>query len=485
MDGSSSSYVAGCHLIFGLFFYDAFYSCINVAWSALFAETTCSKSERVSALKFSQFAILLSVIIVPVTEKLTNGLNDFWIFQYISIVIAVLAVLCFKVTGSLNYHKKGICEDSSSATLQSAAHLNFAAIATEILIPEQVMVKGSWKITFFYAACTLTPQLLVILSGKIIVRIGATSIILKSFVTSIIASASNDTALCHLMSSSKYYQALFITEIRCILVHSIAPLYQVLLADYIDEDLIYYSRQKPISTIIYSLAAVLIRPAQSIAPFIIVVILNHCGYKEYQTSNLASLELIDGMFYIVCSTTLHRYTDNTFTGQFISTVGIDFKEKKVIYKSGRIGYGGRGQRVLLQLWDTAGQERFRSLTTAFFRDAMGFILIFDITNEQSFLNIRDWLSQLKNIIICGNKSDLENRRQVSTARAKQLADQLGLPYFETSAYSSTNVEKSVDCLLDLVMQRIQQSVKHTRMPVGDSKGIILDADTTSSYCSYC
>lgn len=64
---------------------------------------------------------------------------------------------------------------------------------------------------------------------------------------------------------------------------------------------------------------------------------------------------------------------------------------------------------------------------------MGFILIFDITNEQSFLNIRDWLSQLKvhaycetpDIILCGNKSDLENRRQVSTARAKQLADQLG------------------------------------------------------------
>ncbi|KHJ89853.1 Ras family protein [Oesophagostomum dentatum] len=81
----------------------------------------------------------------------------------------------------------------------------------------------------------------------------------------------------------------------------------------------------------------------------------------------------------------------------------------------------------------ADQLGFRSLTTAFFRDAMGFILIFDITNEQSFLNIRDWLSQLKvhayceapDIIICGNKADLENRRQVSTARAKQLADQLG------------------------------------------------------------
>ena len=171
-------------------------------------------------------------------------------------------------------------------------------------------------------------------------------------------------------------------------------------------------------------------------------------------------------------------------------------------------------------WDTAGQERFRSLTTAFFRDAMGFILIFDITNEQSFLNIRDWLSQLKvcvpstcgfenrhqfqihayceqpDIILCGNKADLENRRQVSTARAKQLADQLGLPYFETSACTSTNVEKSVDCLLDMVMQRIQVSVDGelpVDLGVGGMAGrITVDDDTAlnsgqgmSSYCTNC
>ncbi|VDL79411.1 unnamed protein product [Nippostrongylus brasiliensis] len=110
---------------------------------------------------------------------------------------------------------------------------------------------------------------------------------------------------------------------------------------------------------------------------------------------------------------------------------------------------------------------------------MGFILIFDITNEQSFLNIRDWLSQLK--------ADLENRRQVSTARAKQLADQLGLPYFETSACTSTNVERAVDCLLDLVMQRIQQSVETSGLPLSECRGVSLDADTpsTSSYCTNC
>ncbi|KAL3074924.1 hypothetical protein niasHS_014369 [Heterodera schachtii] len=187
---------------------------------------------------------------------------------------------------------------------------------------------------------------------------------------------------------------------------------------------------------------------------------------------------------------LHRYTDNSFTGQFISTVGIDFKEKKVVR-----GFGGRGQRILLQLWDTAGQERFRSLTTAFFRDAMGFILIFDITNEQSFLNLKiHAYTETPDIILCGNKSDLENRRQVSTARAKQLADQLGLPYFETSACTSSNVEKSVDCLLDLVMQRIQMSVDGDNLPteyMGGGSRIMLDEEATnratgaSYYCANC
>ena len=77
--------------------------------------------------------------------------------------------------------------------------------------------------------------------------------------------------------------------------------------------------------------------------------------------------------------------------------------------------------------------RFRSLTTAFFRDAMGFILLFDLSNEQSFLNIRNWLSQLQthaycenpDIVLCGNKCDLEDRRMVSDAKAKDMAEKHG------------------------------------------------------------
>ena len=80
-----------------------------------------------------------------------------------------------------------------------------------------------------------------------------------------------------------------------------------------------------------------------------------------------------------------------FVLRFISTVGIDFREKKITWREPNRDLNdkqGRSQRIQLQLWDTAGQERFRSLTTAFFRDAMGFILMFDLTSDQSLLSTR-------------------------------------------------------------------------------------------------
>lgn len=97
------------------------------------------------------------------------------------------------------------------------------------------------------------------------------------------------------------------------------------------------------------------------------------------------------------TTFLYQYTEGVFHSRFISTVGIDFREKRLLYHARRSdgSLQPRAQRINLQLWDTAGQERFRSLTTAFFRDAMGFLLLFDVTSEQSFLAVNDWLQQLK------------------------------------------------------------------------------------------
>ncbi|NWJ03908.1 RB27B protein, partial [Crypturellus undulatus] len=175
------------------------------------------------------------------------------------------------------------------------------------------------------------------------------------------------------------------------------------------------------------------------------------------------------------TTFLYRYTDNKFNPKFITTVGIDFREKRVVYSSrGSNGAPGKAFKVHLQLWDTAGQERFRSLTTAFFRDAMGFLLMFDLTSQQSFLNVRNWMSQLQanaycenpDIVLVGNKADLADQREVNERQAKELADKYGIPYVETSAATGRAVAEAVEALLDLVMRRMEQCVERTPDPNG-------------------
>lgn len=171
---------------------------------------------------------------------------------------------------------------------------------------------------------------------------------------------------------------------------------------------------------------------------------------------------------------LYQYTDGTFNAKFVSTVGIDFRQKRVIHRSQVTdGVIGDSQRVHLQLWDTAGQERFRSLSTAFFRDAMGFLLVFDLTSNQSFTDIRNWLTLLQtnaycerpDMILVGNKKDLESQRVVSAEEAQKLADELNIPYVETSAATGEKVEFAVEKLLDLVMLRIEQSVDKSHLPI--------------------
>ena len=111
-------------------------------------------------------------------------------------------------------------------------------------------------------------------------------------------------------------------------------------------------------------------------------------------------------------------------------------------------------------------DSFRSLTTAFFRDAMGFILMFDLSSEQSFLNVRNWLAQLQchaycedpDVILVGNKADREDARVISQTRAKELADKYALPYIETSAFTAQNVKESIELLLDKVMSRMEKTI---------------------------
>jgi len=146
---------------------------------------------------------------------------------------------------------------------------------------------------------------------------------------------------------------------------------------------------------------------------------------------------------------LLRFADNSFTDNFISTIGVDFKMKTIDLD---------GKRVKLQIWDTAGQERFQTITTSYYRGAHGLIICFDVTNKASFDNIQKWLDDIERHapghvarLLVGNKCDLESKRMVDYFTAKQLADKLNIPYLETSAKDSINIDRSFEKLASLAM----------------------------------
>ncbi|XP_041794283.1 ras-related protein Rab-8B-like [Chelmon rostratus] len=137
---------------------------------------------------------------------------------------------------------------------------------------------------------------------------------------------------------------------------------------------------------------------------------------------------------------LFRFSEDSFNTTFISTIGIDFKIRTIELD---------GKRVKLQIWDTAGQERFRTITTAYYRGAMGIMLVYDICNEKSFENIKNWIRNIEEHassdvekMILGNKCDMTDRRQVSKDRGEKLAIDYGVKFLETSAKSSLNVEEA-------------------------------------------
>ncbi|KAA0152792.1 hypothetical protein FNF27_06561 [Cafeteria roenbergensis] len=133
---------------------------------------------------------------------------------------------------------------------------------------------------------------------------------------------------------------------------------------------------------------------------------------------------------------LLRFSDDNFVDSFISTIGVDFRFKSVKIDS---------KNVKLQIWDTAGQERFKTITAAYYRGADGIILVYDVTNRESFDSIRKWVREVDRYasqhckLLVANKSDREDRK-VSVEEGEALAEELGMPFIETSAKSANNVK---------------------------------------------
>jgi len=163
---------------------------------------------------------------------------------------------------------------------------------------------------------------------------------------------------------------------------------------------------------------------------------------------------------------LLRFADDTYTESYISTIGVDFKIRTIELE---------GKTVKLQIWDTAGQERFRTITSSYYRGAHGIIVVYDVTDQDTFANVKQWLSEIDryasegvNKLLVGNKSDLTNKKVVEYTVAKEFADQLTIPFLETSAKSATNAEQAFMTMAKQIKDRMGSA---TVQPTGANKSI--------------
>ncbi|AWO99458.1 putative ras-related protein ORAB-1-like [Scophthalmus maximus] len=144
--------------------------------------------------------------------------------------------------------------------------------------------------------------------------------------------------------------------------------------------------------------------------------------------------------------------DDTYTESYISTIGVDFKIRTIDMD---------GKTVKLQIWDTAGQERFRTITSSYYRGAHGIIIVYDVTEQESFNNVRQWLDEIERYacenvsrLLVGNKCDLVSKKVVDAATAQDLASSLQIPFLETSAKNAANVETSFLTMASEIHKRL-------------------------------
>ena len=164
---------------------------------------------------------------------------------------------------------------------------------------------------------------------------------------------------------------------------------------------------------------------------------------------------------------LLRYADDTFTKDYISTIGVDFKIRTI---------DTDGKIFKLQIWDvSSGRDRFRSITSSYYRGSHGILIVYDVTDRESFEDIRQWMFEIdryanENVsrVIIGNKIDFEHQREVSFEEANAFCEELGIPYIETSAKDSTNIDAAFDKLRDYIYQKCQTSAPQERRIKTDS-----------------
>ena len=177
-----------------------------------------------------------------------------------------------------------------------------------------------------------------------------------------------------------------------------------------------------------------------------------------------------------------RFVDDIWNDTFVPTIGVDFKIKT---------FDIDGKKIKMQIWDTAGQERFKNIIASYYRGAHGILLIYDVTDKDSFRNLSNWLIEIeknasKNVlkIVIGNKTDLENKRVISYNQGKEFADTYGLKFLETSAKKNLNVNEAFETLGRELMaasedKKIIKQKQNKKISVGKAENL----DTQRNNCA--
>eukprot|EP01026_Neomeris_dumetosa_P050206 TRINITY_DN4396_c0_g1_i3.p2 TRINITY_DN4396_c0_g1~~TRINITY_DN4396_c0_g1_i3.p2 ORF type:complete len:212 (-),score=30.57 TRINITY_DN4396_c0_g1_i3:217-852(-) len=186
------------------------------------------------------------------------------------------------------------------------------------------------------------------------------------------------------------------------------------------------------------------------------------------------------------SNLLTRFTRNEFTMDSKSTIGVEFATKSIKIDD---------KIVKAQIWDTAGQERYRAIINAYYRGAVGALVVYDITKKESFENIERWLKEVRehtepNIIIMmvGNKCDLDYLRVINIEEAKEFCKTEGISFIETSALDATNVEESFQSVLMDIYNNICTKVLDEKDEIEDhhdKKGIPIVSQAKEKKSSCC
>ena len=180
---------------------------------------------------------------------------------------------------------------------------------------------------------------------------------------------------------------------------------------------------------------------------------------------------------------VRQLIDGKFNEEGQPTIGVEFKTYSLT---------ADGDNIKLQIWDTAGQERFRSVSKAYFRNAVGAILVYDITNRASFEELNTWLNDLNSlaapnacIVLIGNKSDLTDERQIDEAEADAFAQRYGLTRLETSAKDGTGVKEAFARLGEGIIRKEKEGKLVTPKPASESGAINTNTVTKTNKGGCC